>query len=66
MPRMVHTGEGKARCAAIPSPAGGLTLRCLDYGGAVQALEAPDRQGRQESVVLGYDTLEEYEHDPVW
>ncbi len=59
------TRRGEAVCHHTLT-GGGLTLRCLDYGGAVQALEVGDRQGRQENVVLGYDTLEEYEHDPVW
>ena len=45
---------------------GGLVARCLDYGGAVQALEVPDRQGQRENVLLGYDALEGYEGDDCW
>ncbi len=45
---------------------GGLVARCLDYGGAVQALEVPDRQGQRENVLLGYDALKGYEGDDCW
>jgi aldose 1-epimerase len=38
-------------------------LRCavLTYGGAIQSLEVPDRQGRPVDVVLGFDTIREYQ-----
>lgn len=39
---------------------GRLTCAVLDYGGAVQSLWAPDRNGRPVDVVLGFDTLEAY------
>jgi aldose 1-epimerase len=39
---------------------GGLTVRLLDYGGVIQSLQAPDRQGRPGNVVLGFPTLEDY------
>ena len=38
----------------------GLEAGILDYGGIVRSLRVPDRAGRFEDVVLGYDTLEEY------
>jgi len=37
-----------------------LEVRILDYGATVQALLVPDRQGRVEDVVLGFDRLEDY------
>ncbi|HYQ02500.1 MAG TPA: aldose epimerase family protein [Polyangiaceae bacterium] len=37
-----------------------LEVRVLDYGATVQALLVPDRQGRVEDVVLGFDRLEDY------
>ncbi|SFW85039.1 aldose epimerase family protein [Amycolatopsis australiensis] len=40
--------------------AGGLTVRVLDYGGVIQSLEAPDREGRPGNVVLGYPDLDGY------
>lgn len=39
---------------------GGLVLRAITYGGAVTGLLAPDRNGRMDDVVLGYDSLEGY------
>lgn len=40
--------------------AGGLVLECLDYGGIVTRLIAPDRAGRLADVVLGCATLDAY------
>ena len=45
---------------------GGITVRCLDFGGAVHSIEIPDRSGRAENVVLGFDGLKDYEHDRSW
>ncbi len=43
---------------------GALSCRILTYGGALQSLTVPDRQGNPVDVVLGLDTLEAYcEHD---
>jgi aldose 1-epimerase len=39
---------------------GGLTVRVLDYGGVVQSLDAPDREGVPGNVVLGFRTLDGY------
>jgi aldose 1-epimerase len=39
---------------------GGITVRVLDYGGVLQSLDAPDRQGRSGNVVLGFPALEHY------
>ncbi len=37
-----------------------------NYGGIVTRLTAPDRKGRQEDVVLGYNRLEDYlEKTPI-
>ncbi len=40
--------------------AGGLVLECLDYGGIVTRLLAPDRAGRLADVVLGFDNFASY------
>ena len=37
-----------------------LELRVLDYGATVQALLMPDRAGRVDDLVLGFERLEEY------
>lgn len=39
----------------------GLTLQITNYGGVVTCLTAPDRDGVFEDVVLGHDSLEEYQ-----
>jgi aldose 1-epimerase len=36
----------------------------LTYGGVIQALHVPDRDGRVADVTLGYDTLDAYRRDP--
>ena len=39
---------------------GACSCRILTYGGAIQSLVVPDRQGNLVDVVLGFDTLEDY------
>jgi aldose 1-epimerase len=40
----------------------GMELTVLSYGGIVQSLKVPDRNGKVEDVVLGFDTLDDYVH----
>ena len=40
--------------------ANGVEVKITSYGGIVVSLKAPDRDGKFEDVVLGFDTLEEY------
>jgi aldose 1-epimerase len=44
----------------------GMEVGITDYGGIVTRLTAPDRRGRFEDVVLGYDTLAGYLHDSAY
>lgn len=39
----------------------GMTVEITDFGGAIVSLLAPDRNGRLTDVVLGYDSLRDYE-----
>ncbi|MFM9697456.1 aldose epimerase family protein [Streptomyces europaeiscabiei] len=39
---------------------GGTRLKVLSYGGIVQCLETPDRDGRYANISLGFDTVEDY------
>jgi aldose 1-epimerase len=39
---------------------GGTRLKVLSYGGIVQSLEIPDREGGYANVSLGFDTIEPY------
>ncbi len=38
----------------------GLKVQIISYGATVVSIEVPDRNGKFDDVVLGYDTLEEY------
>ncbi|HEV8598998.1 MAG TPA: aldose epimerase family protein [Gemmatimonadales bacterium] len=40
--------------------ANGVQLRAIDYGGIVLSLRTPDRLGRLDDIVLGYDRLDGY------
>ena len=38
----------------------GAEARIMTYGGIVQSLSVPDRDGKLDDVVLGFDTLDGY------
>lgn len=40
----------------------GMEVRAMTYGGIIVSLRVPDRAGRADNVVLGYDTLRGYLH----
>lgn len=42
----------------------GMEARITNYGGILMSLKVPDRRGRLEDVVLGFDTPEEYRTKP--
>ena len=41
----------------------GIVVTVSDYGGVIQSILTPDRNGQAADIVLGYDTLEEYIKD---
>ncbi len=41
----------------------GFQISCIDYGCIITGILAPDRTGKMENVVLGFDSVEEYEKD---
>lgn len=53
--------DGREVKAAKISNANGAAVTILNYGGTVQSLIVPDRNGQPVDVVLGYDTAAEYE-----
>jgi aldose 1-epimerase len=55
------TKDGKAVDLYTLRNARGMEARICNYGGIVVSLRVPDRNGRFDDVVLGYDTLAEYE-----
>ena len=44
----------------------GAYVEVLDFGGRIRALAVPDRNGDLADVVLGYDSLAEYESDQAY
>jgi len=55
-----HLPDGRAVFEYTLTNGHGLTLRAINYGGIVTALECPDRDGRGTNVVLGFDNLADY------
>jgi aldose 1-epimerase len=54
------TPQGTAVSLYVLKNASGLEAAITNYGGIVVSLRVPDRQGRVEDVVLGYDSLGGY------
>ena len=44
----------------------GAEVRVMPYGGIILSVRVPDRDGRLEDVVLGFDSLGEYVDDPAY
>lgn len=45
----------------------GMEFTCIEYGCTITSIRVPDRNGKIENVVLGFDTLEEYkDHSPYF
>lgn len=43
-----------------------IKIEILSYGGIIRKLETPDKNGIFETIVLGYETLKEYEDNPAY
>jgi len=54
------TPEGKEVDLYTLTNANGLKASVMTYGGILVSLEVPDRNGKLEDIVLGYDSLGEY------
>jgi aldose 1-epimerase len=61
-----HTREGGLVSRFVLESAGGLVATVLDYGGIIQSLAVPGIDGRLTDVVLGYDSLADYEADEFY
>ena len=57
------TAEGRPVERFTLTSTGGVTITVLSFGGAIQSILIPDRDGALADVTLGYDTLPEYERD---
>ena len=57
------TAEGRDVERFTLKSTSGITITVLSFGGAIQSIVVPDRDGAPADVTLGYDTLAEYERD---
>ncbi len=44
----------------------GIEIHVLNYGGIIQKIMVPDRFGKVENIVLGYEKEKDYETDPYY
>jgi aldose 1-epimerase len=58
-----RTADGTPVTRARLSNGMGLSVSVLSYGGILQQLSVPDRGGRADNIVLGFDDLTSYEKD---
>jgi aldose 1-epimerase len=55
-----YTGKETAVYQYTLSNARGMSVQILTYGGIVQAINVPDKRGKEADVVLGFKTLQDY------
>nr|WP_026835694.1 aldose epimerase family protein [Eubacterium xylanophilum] len=58
------TSDGKEVSKYTLSNENNMTVSFLDYGAIIQSVKVPDRNGKIDDVVLGYDDLASYESNP--
>lgn len=54
------TADGQAVDLYTLSNAGGMVVKIMTYGGIIQSIEVPDRDGNLANVALGFSTLDDY------
>lgn len=60
------TAEGKSIDIYTLMNKNGVKVKIITYGARVVSLKVPDRSGKLEDVVLGYDDLKSYEQDAFY
>jgi aldose 1-epimerase len=60
------TPEGIAVDRYTLTNASGVEMRVITFGGIITSLRVPDRNGRLDDVVLGFETLEPYLRNPAY
>jgi aldose 1-epimerase len=58
--------DGRAVPGFTLTGTGGVEVRVAAYGATVLSIRVPDRDGRLDDVVLGYDALDDYLRDPSY
>ena len=58
------TLDGKAISLYTLESGNGMTMQVTNYGGRVVSLWVPDKEGKYEDVVLGYDNIDKYLNNP--
>lgn len=58
--------DGRRVEAFTLTNAAGMEVRVLDYGGIITSIKAPDRNGKFDDVVLGYDSMAGYATNPPY
>lgn len=61
-----RTARGEAVTAYTMENGSGMSVRVLDYGGTVQSVVVPDRDGSPVDIALGYDDISGYETGSCW
>ncbi len=61
---IVGLADGKEIALYTLTNPGGMTVKITSYGAIVTELTAPDRNGKLENVVLGFDNTESYRTEP--
>ena len=60
------TANGEPVTAFTRENSAGMSVRVLDYGGTVQSIVVPDRDGNPVDTALGYDDIGGYEKGSCW
>ena len=45
---------------------GGITVQLTNYGGTLVSILAPDKHGKYDDVLMGYDHIESFLNDPMY
>src|SRR5882672_11052415 len=58
--------DGRAIDRFTLTNASGLQVQAITYGAIITSIRVPDRSGKMDDVVLGYDTLDPYVRNPSY
>lgn len=58
-----NTADGQAVAKYTLENKGGIQVDIITYGGRITSLRTPDKNGKMANVILGFDSIEQYEKD---